>query len=99
MVGGGDESKKFSWLLWNVAWSGFVSTQTLGFRAECSRFKMPTSSQEKHNVAGLCFPPQPGPCSLKELALQGGQACNALSASQACRSLDAGEGGISISHS
>lgn len=37
---------------------------------------MPTSSQEKYNVAGLCFPRQPGPCSLKELALQGGQACN-----------------------
>lgn len=35
---------------------------------------MPTSSPEKYNAAGLCFPPQPGPCSLKALALQGGQA-------------------------
>lgn len=57
-----------------------------------SRKLLPSSSQEKYNQAGLCSPPQPGPCSLQALALQEEVGGAALPASQACRSLSAGEG-------
>lgn len=65
-------------------------TQTL-------RFKMPTSSQEKYNVAGLCFAsscnPQTGPCLRKRWPSKEEVGLKRSPSFPSLRSLGAREGG------